>query len=170
MSRGVMYHIGHETEIGNYVPIDESEFYEEISALGVDYVQNQHPENAKVSVSNLVQRLWAVGFKVKLTTDPDLEGFYLFQTGSEAELTACKAAYFKSAFESMKQMVNTMSLETFASDGGEEYMLRSLINNKMGDAVYYGAYLEEVYSLDSFIRKLTPNTGYYIAPETIYMH
>lgn len=170
MSRGIMYHIGTENEIDNYTKMDESDFYGSTSSLCVDYVKNQAPEEAKNSVEALVSRFQAAGFKVEQSTDPALEGFYFFKTGDEAELTACKSGYFAAAFASVQKMVNNMSLETFASDGPEEFMLRSLINNNSGDAVYFGEYLEAVYSLDSFVRKLSPNTGYYIAPETVYMH
>ena len=62
-----------------------------------------------------------------------------------------------------------MSLETFLSDGTEEYQLRMLIKNTSGDMVYYGDWMESSLSLDSFIRKLTPNSVYYIAPETVYV-
>lgn len=168
MSRGIMYHIGSEGEIGNYTAMDESDFYGSCAALGVDHVLNQTPEDAKTSVGNLVSRLWAAGFRVKLSVDP--EGFYFFRTGDEAELIVCKCKYFAAAFTSLKKMICSMSLETFASDGPEEFTLRSLIDNNSGDAVYFGDYLEAAYSLDSFIRKLEPNKGYYIAPETVYLH
>ena len=62
-----------------------------------------------------------------------------------------------------------MSLETFASDGLEEYQLRMLIKNTDGDMVYYGDWMETTLTLDGFIRRLTPGSAYCIAPETVYM-
>ena len=44
-----------------------------------------------------------------------------------------------------------------------------LIKNTSGDMVYYGDWMESSLSLDSFIRKLTPNSVYYIAPEAVYV-
>lgn len=170
MSRGIMYHVGTERGIGDYTAMDESDFYESLGALGVDYVKNQHAENAKESVQNLVSRLCNAGFKGKLATDPDYEGFYFFDTGSKDELLVCKSKYFAGAFASLQKMVNEMALATFASDGSEEFVLRSLISNEAGDAVYFGEYLEAAYSLDSFVRKLEPNITYYITPETVYLH
>lgn len=170
MGRGIIYHIGLASKIEDYDMMDESHFYSRLEALDIDYITNQASHEAKESIARLVSRLRAAGFKVELSMDPHYESFYFFNTGDEDELTVCKSGYFAAAFTSLQKMVNSMSLETFASDGQEEFTLRNLINNKIGDAVYFGEMYEDVYSLDSFIRKLSPNKSYYIAPDTIYMH
>jgi len=170
MSRGIIYHFGLISGIENFGEMDETDFYGQFGTLGVDGIWNQPAKEAKKSVGNLVARLWSAGFKVKLSTDPIYEDFHFFNTGNEAELIACKSKYFAVAFNSLKEMVHKMSLETFSADGPEEFIMRTLINNKAGDLVYFGNVYEDLYSLDSFVRGLRPDTGYFIAPETVYMH
>lgn len=168
MSRGIVYHI--VTDLDGYTAMDESDFYDSLGALGVDRVANQHAEDAKNSVERLVERLQKAGFAVAPINFED-EDFFSFTTGDEEETLARKSQYFAPAFAAFQKLASSTSLETFASDRNEEYELRRLIDNRMGDGVYYGNGLyEEFHSMDSFIRKLTPNTTYYIAPETVYMH
>lgn len=167
--RGVIFHIISERGIDNYTAMDASDFEEHIEGLCVESVQNQHPKDAKASVERLVSRLQSAGFAIETTTGPEDEKFYVFHTGIEEETLARKCQYFATAFAKLQEMVRQMSLETFASDGTEEYELRMLIKNTYGDMVYYGDWMEDSYSLDGFIRQLTPNSTYYIAPETVYM-
>jgi hypothetical protein len=167
--RNIIFHIISEQMFDHYTTMDESDFYEHLESLNADSVQNQDPVDAKDSVERLVSRLQNAGLKVETATGPESEEFYVFQTGNAEETKTCKCQYFAAAFAKLQEMVGQMSLETFLSDGTEEYQLRMLIKNTSGDMVYYGDWMESSLSLDSFIRKLTPNSVYYIAPETVYV-
>lgn len=167
--RGVTFHIISESKIDNYTAMSASDFDEYVESMGIESVQDQHPVDAKNSVERLISRLRSAGFEIDETFGPDEEKFFVFRTGSEEETMARKCQYFAAAFAKLQEMVSQMSLETFASDGLEEYQLRMLIKNTDGDMVYYGDWMETTLTLDGFIRRLTPGSAYCIAPETVYM-
>lgn len=75
-----------------------------------------------------------------------------------------KEAYFKEAYNRVKDAMHTMTLETFATGGVELSKIQCAIENKLGFYVYF----DHPQTLDSFVRELECNTKYYIGGTVDY--
>lgn len=173
MGRGIMYHITLDSE--NVNTMCEEDFYEELRSLCIDSVKDRPQEDAQNDVRGLAERFKSAGFSIEEYTPLDenespMWSCPVIKTGDEATLETCKMKYFASAFGKLQKRVQEMSLQTFVSDTSTASSLRTLIANTYADAVYYGEPYEGIYSLDGFVRRMKPNTTYYIAPETVLMH
>lgn len=173
MARGIMYHIAETSEAA--CGMDENYFYDSLDSLCVDFVQNRTQEEAKEDISNLVHALRCAGFTIGSYTgtgpnDEPVPDCATIVTGDEQTLHICKENYFRGKLDALKKAVSDLSLETFAEDTFATYNIRMLCEDTMDDAVYYGETYEGIHSLDGFIRRLSPNRVYYIAPETVLMH
>lgn len=134
----------------------------------VDYVgECDDPEQA---VNGLLEHLRGIGFDPEY--DEDLDA-YLFVSGSAQELLARQEAHFAKKLETLKSKVNSMPLHQFASDPFVAYGLVQEIDDDDGDAVWFtadpGRY-PAFYTLDNWLRRLKPDTIYYLANSALLMH
>lgn len=173
MARGTMFHITHSPEDAS--SMSESDFYQDLDSLGVDFVRDNEPDVSKEEIDSLVERLRKAGFIIETYIPEDeheepMDPAPVIITGNADSLEECKMNYFKNAFKVMQEKASAMTLKQFSSDTLDTYELRMMIENTMGDAVYYGDPYEAPYSMDGFIRRLEPNRKYYIDPNTVFMH
>ena len=169
MGRGYMYEI--EEQIHHIGAMDESDFYEEIPALHIDYVQNMSLENQELIRDSFSFTLQSHGASVKSVTpdasDKDLfpHGVYAISNLSEA----FKRNFFAERFNTMKKLAAEITLDQFASNASNDiarYLLEKAITDEYGDMVYYqGTY----YTVDYFIRNADPTKTYYLG-NVVFLH
>ena len=162
MSRGYIYEISDNIDtVGN---MDQSDFYESISALEVDFVANI-PENQQAELREaFIQMLKSCGAVIRLVTDTDPEEFsdgVYAVTGLKKKK---KKNFFYDRFKRMKQLAESITLTQFAIDSNDKrslplYHLKKAIEEDYGDMVYLNS---SWYTVDYFIRTADPNRTYYI--------
>lgn len=79
-----------------------------------------------------------------------------------------RETYFKNRLKELKNDVNKLSLENFASDIGIVSGIIELIEDDNDDMVY-NPDTQDLMLLDYFIRTMEPNTVYYIG-QILYLH
>lgn len=172
MARGTIYEVVAEDELNNDISLfslKEEDLYQH-AGCEFDWCGDRDEDERKIDIESLFTIL-GTGFQTG--TDPITIDTICNDDGttwSVAEVPyivvteEAKEAYFKKAFEQMKEKVAKLTLKEFATD---TYDLRELIADSYGDA----ACLNGVYywSFDNFVRALTPGKKYYIG-NTIYMH
>lgn len=91
-----------KTGIGTLAKVDfggEEDFYESLNALNVDYVKDQSPEDAQVSVESLIQRLVDARFTVIQDQSPDGDPAWRIESTSDEQLLSARASFFKKRSE-----------------------------------------------------------------------
>ena len=161
MARGMIYHITKQRE--DLGLMSEDDFYGMTGALGCDYVEDCKDASARNALERLHMALWDAGMKVHCT---GMERCW-FSFHTPADISRAKSVYFEEKFKKMKQMADAITPEQFSSDSSEVYRLRMVIEDTFGDMVWDGY---ELHTADRFIRKLEPDTVYYVADNTVYMH
>ena len=68
MARGTVYHLSTDPE--SMGSMDESNFYDSLDRLNVDFVQNENPENSESSITWLRDKLASSGFEIISETLP----------------------------------------------------------------------------------------------------
>lgn len=174
MARGYIYHI--VTDPDNLGNMSASNFYEDIDALCVEFVEDSDPAIAAQNTNSFASMLANSGFLIRPDTDSESQdrevAAFILETGGQHHLDECRKRYFKPLLDALKQEVASMDLDTFVSERCNTYSLKSKINDDYGDAVYldttdYGGVL---YTMHEFIRGLEPNMVYYVAQNTVLMH
>lgn len=174
MARGYIYHIVSDPDdLGSMAA---SDFYDDLDALCVEYTEDSAPETAQHNTNCLARALEQDGFVIRPDTEAADEGreaaAFVLETGDQASLDACRRKYFGPLLAELKKEVAALDLDTFSSDRCNTYSLTSKINDDYGDAVYLNVseYGSMIYTMHGFIRRLDPNTTYYVAQNTVLMH
>lgn len=146
----------------------EEDFYENLSALSVDYVADMDPEDQKTLRESFAEQLKSHGATVKLiTVDPPAE----FPEGVLAVShlnDTFKKNYFCDRYKEMKKLAESITLSQFAIDSSNFtlYKLKKSISDDYDDVVYLnGSY----YNLDYFIRNADGKKTYYLG-NVVRMH
>lgn len=172
MARGIMYHI--TTDPAAVGSMDKYDFTDSLEVLGVDYVENRDGCDAEPDIENLRDilhdDLGISDIKEKPNTEFDIPAF-AFQTPGESELTGCKVQFFQKLFQALKKDIERMSLTDFATKTEISYQLMSNIDDRYADAVYLDMGTgPATYTMHQFLRRLIPDTTYYVSANTVLLH
>ena len=164
MARGTLYLITVDPNDMNAVNAEC--FYGDEAAMQVEYFADRGPEEAERDLEILCDKLRAA----KLDVIPIDDGYKL-TTYDKANVETCQMAYFEKSLETLKEIVSRLSLKTFATDVTCPYDITQHIQDDYSDALHLdmgtGAATD---TLDGFVRRLQPNTAYYISRNAILMH
>lgn len=168
MARGTIYHLSTDPE--SMGSMDESDFYNFLDRLDIDFVQNENPENSESSLAWLRDKLASSGFEIVEQNLPEGCAF-AFQTGSANTLMLAKMAWFSDRYRALNRYLGTLSLEDFATSTSKAFQISELAEDPRGDAVWLdegcGACTKNL--LDT-VRDLAPDTVFYVAKNTVLMH
>lgn len=94
---------------------------------------------------------------IKFTT-PDIEN-----------LNAIKRKYFQKAFEKFQKLARKLTLDQFVEYQSRDVLsLEKLLNDRLSDYVAFTNHLGTSYTtLDNFVKKLEPNTTYYLSKSCV---
>lgn len=169
MASGFIYNI--EEKIEN-LGISESDFYENIGELNVDYVEQVDQLKAKQLMSDFAKRLEIMGFTVTPHSYEDWDtahhDIYKLETGSAEQVKAIQKAYFGHRLERLEAATKALDAERFCSDVGYAMDLRDLICDASGDVV--SSRTDTIVEMDRFIRYLQPDKVYYLGDDVVLMH
>ena len=154
MARGFIFNISKYPED---LEMDESDFYETFDAMQVDYVRNCDREEAQEEKERFVKALRDRGAE----TGSNENGTYVVFTEQTKE--NC----FKDRLNTLKNVVQNMTLDEFSRDTQKIWQIRMLINNTYEDAVF-DSY--DFFTIDEWIRKLTAGEKYYVGNNVVFMH
>ncbi len=170
MSRGTMFHV--VTDPDCLGAMSESDFYEDLGSLGVDYVQDQDPDRSATATGKLRDLIAGAGFRLAAAGEEYEDGAaFAFRADTPDELDAAKQNWFRDGLEALKRKTAAIDLKTYAADTGAVYDLKQLLDDTDGDAVYLDMGTgPAVYTLDYFVRNLEHGRTYYVDRVTVYMH
>ena len=172
MARGILYHI--TTNLHNVGRMNKDFLNESPDELSVDYLKNLRGRGAEESLQNLIESLETAGFTILKTPEEERDNGYVSFTllpMDKKTLLRSKKAYFKDQFERAKKTMEKLDETQFATDSMELWNMQQALENTYGDAVWFGDHESEyVVSLQDCIRKLQPDTTYYVADNTVLMH
>lgn len=172
MARGILYNI--TTEPDDLGLMNAVLFYERLDELGADYVEDLRGERAKEGLETLKQALKDAGFPIREITAEEKYDIYAAFTllpMDEETLLENRKNYFRSRFTAAKKAMEELDETQFATDSAELYNIQMLLDDEYNDAVWLGDENgERVLTMCSCIRELQPNTTYYVAESTIFMH
>jgi hypothetical protein len=159
MARGYIYEISDDLDKFSVNCMDESDFYEDLGSLCIDFVRDVEAETAENYVCEFLKRIGA---------DWTLENEDVCEDGAVYSFVmsdSLKRAFFIQRFETAQELIEEMTLDEFACE--DPYKLRSVIYDDYGDVVYYNGCL---YNLDAFIRSAIPGKRYYVGTRVVFMH
>lgn len=162
MGRGTIYYV--TTNKYNGVDFDESDYYDDLSALQVDYVENESKENSEVSLSCLRKTLQEMG---AITGYGKSNGHFAFSF-CFSKLEKAQQKYFKPKLEKLKKQVEDLTLFDVIKSAP---CLDFIMDNDCGDLIELHDHPTSVrITLDNFIRILKPGVTYYVYEKVIFMH
>lgn len=166
----VMYHVS--TDPAVLGSMSEDAFYDSADALGADYVQDQDEERSRHPIDVLYNALKAAGFHPVRVDDPEDHEAFRFRSGKDqAAMDGRKDAWFQDQFQRLQAKAASMTLADFARSTGPAYDLMEMVNDRFGDHVHLDMGTGPAsYTLPSFIRNMEPDTLYYVAANTVYLH
>lgn len=174
MGRGYIYEIA--DDLDDIGVLDESDFYDDLGALGIDYVKNVESEEQQIIRESFAEEFKRFGATVKLVkadTPEDPEGFPDGVYVVSGINKSFKEKYFKERYEEMKRLVESITLEQFATNLSQTplYDIKRAMFRDYDDVVsqnengcHYGWN-----TLDYFIRTADPEKKYYIG-RVVFMH
>ena len=166
MGRGYIYEASDNIDfIG---AMGEEDFYEDLSALSVDYVADMEPEEQKELRESFAKLLKDNGATVKLITEDTPAEFPDGVIAVSHINDTFKKNYFCERFKEMKKLAEAITLAQFSIDSSDLtlYKLKKSITDDYDDVVYLnGSY----YTLDYFIRNADPKKTYYLG-NVVRMH
>lgn len=169
MARGYIYNIEERTD---NLGLSECTFHDRLIDLGIDYVQQQAPEEAKERLDAFAKRLVNLGLTVIPITYEDWDGNtrdgYRMETGTPEQVKAAQRKFFRLRIDELKDMVLHLDEDRFCSDQGYAQDIKSLVKDDYDDVV--SSMTDEAQTMDRFIRYLEPGKTLYIGAEVILMH
>lgn len=172
MARGTMFEIGEQgCDIDELGKLDESEFYDRLDTLSVSYVKNHDKYTTESEIENLTERFQSCGFPVREITNEKGIALKVIGPLGKEELDAAKAAYFKSQFQLLSNLMQAVDMEKFITDSFA-YQLASAVEDTYGDCICLdaGMGVREIHTMDKFIRLMQPDKGYYLGPKAVLLH
>lgn len=166
MGRGYIYEVSDNINfIGS---MGEEDFYEDLSALSVDYVANMDKADQDEMREDFLKTLKSHGAHVQLITDDTLEEFPNGVYAVSNLNDIFKKNFFHERYRRMKTLAESITLQQFSIDSFDTtlYNLKNAIVDDYGDMIYLNSSYE---TLDYFIRNANPQTTYYIG-NVVFMH
>lgn len=155
MGRGYIYYITKDKDAEP--SFDESDYYDRLDALHVDYVQHEFSEHVLESLQQSLQSLGAVpGYGY----DKNFAFSFSFEDADKA-----KREFFESRLRALKKNVAALTLERMVqSEPAFEITPK-------GDLIAMETdYGDSLCSVDDFIRSLESGVSYYVYEKVIFMH
>lgn len=168
MAKGTLFHITTDvTELGAY---KASNFYEVLSELEADYVEDDSEENAEMGLEWLQECV--KNFADISSVSNILSSAFMFTTPDKGTLDRKRQAYLKSWYDNLQNAVLSLTLEDYASDSMELYELRQMLDMGITDMVYFenAGTGPSLCTMAKFIRTIKPDTAYYVSCNTILIH
>lgn len=180
MIRGTIYYI--TADPCPLHAMDESDFYDRVDALEVDYVQNDSAETAAQEIARLRTNLEKAGFGLVLPNgngewpgdievDACAPPAFGFVTDSRDALDTARINWFARDLAELKAKVAALTPREFACDTAAAARIVELTSDTCGDAVYLDMGTgPALYTVPVFMRNLEPGRTYYVAANTVTMH
>lgn len=156
MARGNLYEISIDRdELGN---MDESYFYDCLSAISADYVQNKEGEEKEEATAQFIEMMEKYGAK---TGSGDEKTVYFYVNDS------VRQNYFRRRYDELKDKVQKLEFSSFISNVFEIWDIKHLLHDTYGDAVYYNS---EYMTVDTFLRAYAKDGERYYIGNVVFMH
>lgn len=159
-----MYYI--TTDLGVEVDFDESDFYDHLEALHVDYVKNMSVQESEDPIRWLDQMLTKLGAAIGYHKELKDGGFACCFRFEDAE--KMKAAYFGPKLMKLKEEAEKLTLFELLHRAPE---LDRIIDDPYDDRVIFrDAADESMFTKDAFIREIKSGVTYYLYEKVILLH
>lgn len=155
MGRGYIYYITKDKD--EEPSFDESDYYDRLDALHVDYVQNESSENPLESLQQTLQELGAV---LGYGYDKNFAFSFSFKDVDKA-----KREFFEPRLRALKENVAALTLEHMVES--EPAFEITPKGDLIAMEAYYG---DSLCSVDDFIRSLESGVSYYVYEKVVFMH
>lgn len=156
MARGNLYEISIDRdELGN---MDESYFYNCLSAINADYVQNKEGEEKEEATAQFVEMMEKYGAE---TGSGDEKTVYFYVNDS------VRQNYFRRRYDELKDKVQKLEFSSFISNRFEIWDIKHLLHDTYGDAVYYN---DTYMTVDTFLRAYAKDGERYYIGNVVFMH
>lgn len=168
MSRGYIFHV--TTDSFAMGTLSASDFYESLNQLQADYTEDASSETAnEVLQTNFLSILSRIGFSIDPFSTDDANG-YVIHPLDETGVRRAKELYFAPKLKEFQEIATNMTLDRFV-DTNTPSDINTVVDNNYTDGVQFeNQYGGLFYTMDAFIRRLSPNTEYFVSDNIIFMH
>lgn len=142
------------------IQFDESDYYDRLDCLGVDYVKNLTKQESQQPLGWLQETLLRLGAVISYGYDGKNIAYAFFFNKTEV----IKQNYFRPKLEKLKEDVQNLTLPDVVKAAP---ILDFIMDNEYGDLIVLDG---ENLSLDDFIRHIEPGVTYYVHDQVILMH
>lgn len=160
MARGNIYYITKDKD--RDISFTESDYYDKLDALCLDYVKDQDEEESEAPIGWLRDMLSGLGAAV---TEGAGDFAFSFSFGGVEKM---QQEYFRPKLEELKKQAEALTLFSVIRSAP---CLDQILDNDCGDLVTLAEDGRDTdITVDDFIRRIKPGTVYYVYNKVILMH
>ena len=159
MARGYLYEIS--TNRDNLGNMDESDFYDCLSAISADYVQDVEGKEKEEKTARFIGTMNGYGAETGKTGDRGESLMYFYVSDK------VRQNYFRRRYEEFKSKVQKIEFSDFINNMFKIWEIKNLLHDTYSNAVYYNdAYM----TVDTFLRAYAKDGERYYIGNVVFMH